>query len=276
MIPHPALRRLHQWLRGGRHAINSHPALKQLAIGLAAPLALIAAWQLLAELRVLSPVFFPAPSRAVAVLVERIADGTLWPPILASLWRMLVGWLLASLLGVALGALIGSSRSAREYLSPTLEFFRPLPASAIIPVAILFLGLTQTMGLFVIAFGAIWPVLLGSVYGFSAIKHRLTEVSAVLEMSKVEYFRHIALPSALPDIISGARISLAIALILTVVVEMQASLPGLGQNIMQAQRSFRSADLYAGLIVLGIVGFAVSYVLRVMEARLLRWRDAGH
>ena len=84
---------------------------------------------------------------------------------------------LAGLLGVVLGAAIGSSGTARDYLGPTLEFFRPLPASAIIPVAILFLGLTQQMSLAVIAFGAIWPVLLGSVYGFSTIKSRLREVA---------------------------------------------------------------------------------------------------
>ena len=242
-------------------------------IGLAFPLALVVGWQIAADARVLSPVFFPAPSRALGVLIERIGDGSIWPPIVATLWRMLVGWLLAGLAGVALGAAIGSSPAARAYLGPTLEFFRPLPASAIIPVAVLFLGLTDKMSLAVIAFGAVWPVLLGSVYGFSTVKPRLGEVSAVLEMSRIEYFRYIALPSALPDIISGARISLAIALILSVVVEMQASLPGLGQNIMQAQRSFRSADLYAGLAVLGAVGFGVSAGLRVLESRLLRWRN---
>ncbi len=245
-------------------------------VGLCLPVILIAIWQVLADARVLSPVFFPAPSRAVGALFARIADGSLWPPLIATLWRMLLGWLLAGLLGIMLGAVIGSSKAAREYLGPTLEFFRPFPASAIIPVAILFLVLTQQMSLVVIAFGAIWPVLLGSVYGFSSIKHRLREVSASLEMSRLDFFRFIALPSAMPDIISGARISLAIALILSVVVEMQASLPGLGQDIMQAQRRFRSADLYAGLIVLGVVGFAVSYGLRTLESRILRWRDSKH
>ncbi len=248
-------------------------AFKRWAIGLAFPALLVVLWQVLADARVLNPVFFPAPSRAAAVLRERMADGSLWPPIIATLWRMLVGWLLAGLVGIGLGALVGTSRAARDYLGPTLEFFRPLPASAIIPVAILFLGLTQQMSLAVIAFGAIWPVLLGSVYGFASINPRLGEVGAVLQMSPFEYFRHIALPSALPDIISGARISLAIALILAVVVEMQASLPGLGRDIMMAQRSFRSADLYAGLVVLGAVGFAVSYGLRLIEARMLRWRE---
>ena len=245
-------------------------------LGLAFAVGLLALWQLASEARVLSPVFFPAPSRAIAVLWERVRDGSLWPPLIETLWRMCVGWLLAGLIGIMLGAAIGSSRTARGYTGPTLEFFRPLPASAIIPVAILFLGLSNAMSLAVIAFGAVWPVLLGSAYGFANVKPRLKEVAATLEMTPLDYFRQIALPSALPDIVSGARISLALALILAVVVEMQASLPGLGRDIMLAQRSFRSADLYAGLIVLGLVGFAVSHGLALLERRLVRWREPEH
>ena len=242
-------------------------------IGLAFAAGLLLAWQLASDARVLSPVFFPAPSRAVAALWERIVDRTLWPSLAQTLMRMAIGWLLAGLIGVALGAAIGSSRRVRDYVGPTLEFFRPLPASAIIPVAILFLGLSDAMSLAVIAFGAVWPVLLASVHGFSHVRHRLQEVAATLEMSRRDYFLEIALPSALPDIISGARISLSLALILAVVVEMQASLPGIGRDIMLAQRSFRSAELYAGLIVLGLVGFAVSHAIRLVEMRLLRWRE---
>ena len=245
----------------------------RLFVGLAFPAILLVLWQVLSDARVLSPVFFPAPSRAIDVLFERIADGSIWPPLSATLVRMAVGWFLASLLGIVLGAAIGSSRIAREYLAPTLEFFRPLPASAIIPVAVLFLGLSNQMALVVIAFGALWPVLLGSVYGFSNVKPRLREVAAALEMSRTEYDTKIALLSAMPDILSGVRISLAISLILAVVVEMQASLPGIGQDIMMAQRMFRSPELYAGLIVLGAIGFAISHGLGRIESRLLRWRE---
>ena len=241
-------------------------------LGLGFALGLLLIWQLLSEARVLSPVFFPAPSRALAVLWSRIVDGSLWPSLLQTLARMAAGWLLAGVIGVILGAAIGSFRLAREVLGPTLEFFRPLPASAIIPVAILFLGLSTAMSLAVIVFGAVWPVLLGSVYGFANVEHRLREVAASLEMSRRDYFVQIALPSALPEIISGARISLALALILAVVVEMQASLPGIGRDIMLAQRSFRSADMYAGLIVLGVIGFVVSHGVRLIELRLLHWR----
>jgi sulfonate transport system permease protein len=235
-------------------------------------LGLLACWQVLADARVISPVFFPPPSRALSELWSRLADGTAWPSIQATSVRMLFGWFFASLLGIVLGAAIGSSRVAREFLEPTLEFIRPLPASAIIPVAILFLGLSNHMSIAVIAFGAIWPVLLSSVHGFSSIHGRLQEVSAVLGFGRVEFLRKIAIPSATPDIMSGVRVSLAISLILAVVTEMQASLPGIGRDIFMAQRNFRSADLYAGLILLGIIGFSVNYALLVFERRLLRWR----
>lgn len=231
------------------------------------------AWQALSDFGAVSPIFLPPPSRAIAELTTRIADGSALPTIRSTCLRMLFGWFFASLLGIVLGAAIGFSRTARDYLEPTLEFVRPLPASAIIPVAILFLGLTNEMSIAVIAFGAIWPVLLSSIYGFSSIRTRLQEVSAVLGLSRMDYLRKIAIPSATPDILSGVRVSLAISLILAIVTEMQASLPGIGRDIFMAQRNFRSAELYAGLILLGIIGFAVNYALLTFEKRVLRWRN---
>lgn len=240
------------------------------AVAFAAALLLL--WQVLADARLISPIFFPAPARAIGELAARIADGSLWPSLGATVLRMILGWVLASVVGVALGGMIGASARLRAYIEPTLEFVRPLPASAIIPVAILFLGLSEAMSVSVIAFGAIWPVLLSSIYGFATVRVRLLEVATALEMRRMEILRTIALPSAMPDILSGLRVSLAIALILAVVTEMQASLPGLGRDIFLAQRNFRSGELYAGLIVLGITGFLANYVLQRAERRLLRWR----
>ena len=245
--------------------------IKLAALGFA--LALIVTWQLLAELNFISPIFFPSPSRAGSVLLTRVLDGSIWTPLVATGLRMLLGWALASLVGIAIGAAIGSSRLARDLLEPTLDFIRPLPASAMIPIAVLFLGLSNAMSLSVIAFGAIWPVLLATVHGFSSVQPELRQVSDVLGFSRREFLQKIALPSAFPDIIAGLRVSLAISLILAVVTEMQASLPGLGWDIFYAQRVYRSADLYAGLILLGVMGFAANHTLILFERRVLRWRN---
>lgn len=236
---------------------------------------LLLAWQLLADARLISPIFFPSPLRAFEVLQYRMGDGSLWTSLGNTALRMTLGWLLASVFGVLLGAAIGSSRLARDLLNPMLEFVRPLPASAVIPVAILFLGLSNTMSLAVIAFGAIWPVLLASVHGFSSVSSELTDLSRVLGFNRQQTLLKIAFPSALPDIAAGLRVSLAIALILAVVTEMQSSLPGLGWDIFFAQRSYRSADIYAGLIMLALLGFTANHFILLLERRALRWKNVN-
>ncbi len=235
-------------------------------------LGLIALWQAVCELRLVSPVFLPAPTRAFGELWTRALDGTLWTPLLATTRRMVLGWFLASLAGVALGAAIGLTPAVRDLLEPTLEFLRPLPASAMIPVAILFWGLSEQMAAFVIAFGSIWPVLMSSIYGFGNVRVRLQEVSEMLGLTRLEFLWKIAIPSAMPDILAGMRSGLAVSLILAVVTEMQASLPGLGYEVFLAQRSFRSAELFAGLIMLGLLGVVINHGLELAERRILRWR----
>ena len=233
---------------------------------------LLLLWQLLSVANIISPLFFPSPLRTLTALGNQIVDGQLWASLGSTVSRMALGWLVASIVGIILGALISGSPTARAMLEPTLEFMRPLPASAIIPVAILAFGLSTTMSTAVIAFGSIWPVLLASIQGFGAVSERLGEVGAALEMNRKDCFFKISLPSALPDILAGAKVGLAIALILAVVTEMQASLPGLGQNILMAQRSFKTPDLYAGILMLALIGFITSLALQMLEHRLLKWR----
>jgi ABC-type nitrate/sulfonate/bicarbonate transport system permease component len=234
--------------------------------------ALVLGWQWIADLRLISPIFLPGPDRAWQALVGGLKSGELEPKIFGTVGRMLLGWLLASLIGVALGAMIGISPRIRAYLNATLEMLRPLPASAIIPVAIALLGLSEGMVLTVIAFGALWPMLLATVHGFAAVEPRLYEVSRVLGLSKWQVIRKIALPSALPDILSGMRLGISLALILAVVGEMLTSRDGLGQWILLAARSFRASELFAGVLLLGLIGFVSAQLLSLLESRLLRWR----
>lgn len=237
-------------------------------------IALLALWQALASAKVISPLFFPSPVRTLGALWSQIYQGQLWEPLTFTISRMVWGWLVASILGVLLGALIASSDLVRRMTHPILEFMRPLPASAIIPVAILAFGLSSTMSTSVIAFGSIWPVLLASVQGFSSVDERLREVASVMRFSTLERFIKVSLPSAMPGILAGARVGLSVALILAVVTEMQASLTGIGQNILMAQRSFKTPDLYAGVVVLGAIGFVTSALIQVLENRVLRWRNS--
>jgi sulfonate transport system permease protein len=235
---------------------------------------LIGLWQLVADARLISPVYLPGPDRTLNALVHGFASGTLAAQLLQTVQRMLIGWLLASLIGIVLGALIGLSKPARAYLGPTLEFLRPLPASAVIPLGIAFFGLSDGMVLGVIAFGALWPTLLATVHGFAAVEPTLYEVARVLRLSRFAVIWKIALPSSLPDILGGMRLSLTVSLILAIVGEMLASRPGLGSGILVAARTYHAPDLYAGVVLLGMLGYVAAQGLFALEARLLRWRAA--
>jgi sulfonate transport system permease protein len=232
----------------------------------------IVLWQLAAARELVSPVFFPAPARTFEALSEQAESADFWFAFRETLRRMAMGFVTASVAGVALGSLIGLSPRVRPYVEPTLELIRPLPASAVIPVFVLLIGLNDRMIVVAIAFSALWPVLLNTVHGFKTVEPRLLEVARILQLSRWELLRKIALPNAMPDIFAGLRLSLTVSLILAVVAEMLAGTAGLGQNITLAARSFRSADLYAGIVVLGAIGYASNVLLERAERHLLRWR----
>jgi len=237
---------------------------------------LVVLWQKIADARLISPVYLPGPDRAWAALVRGVTEGDLVAKILGTLEHMAFGWLCASFVGIALGALIGSAPRVRPYIVPTLEFFRPLPVSALIPVFIAFFGLSRTMALCVIGFGAMWPMLLATVHGFAAVEPRLYEVARSLHLSRAAVIFKIGLPSASPDILAGMRLSVTVALILSVVCELLAGLDGLGHWILISARTFRSADLFAGVILLGVIGYLTAVVVAYAERRLLVWRASGH
>ena len=235
--------------------------------------AIVLLWHEATRRGLVSRAFLPSPERTWTALVNGLATGDLGAQSLATIGRMTVGWALASLVGVALGAAIGSSRRARELMQPSLEFLRPLPASALIPVGIAFFGLSGSMVLAVICFGTLWPMLLATVHGFATLDPRLREVGRILGFGRMQTIWKFALPNALPDILAGMRLGLTVALILSVVGEMLAGQQGLGLLILLAARSFRAPDLFAGVIMLGAIGFASNLALSLAERRMLRWRS---
>lgn len=245
---------------------------RDLAASMALLAALIGLWWLAAQQGWVNRAFLPAPGDAMARLADGLWVGDLAAHTRATVGRMLGGWLLAGALGLALGVLIGSSDRARAWLQPMFEFLRPLPASAVLPLAIALFGLSGTMVLFVVAFGAMWPVLLATVHGLASVHPRLAEVADALQLSRGQVIAKIGLPHALPDILAGMRLSMTVSLIVSVVGEMIASQEGLGQAILLAARAFRASELFAGIALLGLIGFASNALLALADRRLLRWQ----
>jgi sulfonate transport system permease protein len=238
---------------------------------------LILLWKAITGAGLVSPIFLPGPGSAWASIVTGFTTGSLGFQLGETVTRMLAGWAIASVIGISLGCLIGISSTAKAYLGPTVELMRPVPASAVVPVCIAFLGLNDTMALTVIVFGSLWPVLLATVNGFESVEPQLYEMAQTLCMRPWDIVTKIALPSAMPDILAGLRVGVTLALVLAVLGEMMASRDGLGQWIVFAGRSFHAADLFAGVILLGLLGIITASIVAGLEAVLLRWRatDTG-
>ena len=248
-------------------------ALADAAASLALLAAVLALWWMASHGGWISRVFLPTPEATFDSLREGLSQGELAAFTAATTWRMVLGWLLASAAGVALGVAIGLSATVRGWLQPMLEFVRPLPASALLPLAIAIFGLSPAMVLSVVAFGAMWPVLLGTIHGLASVQPRLQEVARCLDLGRAAYVWKIGLPNALPDILAGMRLALTVALIVSVVGEMIASQSGLGQAILLAARAYRASELFAGIVLLGLIGLVSNALLALAERHWLKWQQ---
>jgi ABC-type nitrate/sulfonate/bicarbonate transport system permease component len=170
-----------------------------------------------------------------------------------------------------MGVLMGEFRLAFNLLDATVEVLRPMPSSAIIPIAILLLGIGNEMRISVVVFGALWPTIVSTVDSVRRVDTVLIDTGRTLNLTRFQVTTQIVVPAAAPGIATGMRISLAIALILALTVEMIAGGAGLGYYIIDAERSFRFADMYAGIIGAGILGYFVNRVFVFLEHRVLRW-----
>jgi len=229
--------------------------LKRFPLGILFVVVVIGVVQAATLFGAIKSIYLPPPGAVAVVLVTSVRSGEIWLPLVSTLTHVAVGWVGACVIGVMLGAAIGRSSVLRALFGPILDFMRPLPASALVPAAILIFGVNQQTIYIIAVFGSVWPILLSAVKGFESVDVRLIESARLLRLGPLATFRSILLPSALTDVIAGARVSLAIALIVTVVAEMLTSQIGLGYGIILAARSYNTSDLYAGVVLLGLLGF---------------------
>lgn len=188
-----------------------------------------------------------------------------------SVLRLLGGYASAAVVGVALGTVIGSSRTVRAVCEPVLEFLRAVPPPVLVPVIMLFAGIGDTMKIAVIASGCVWPILLNTVEGVRAVDSVMSETARSYGVTGVARLRHVILPAASPRIFAGLRQALSIGIILMVISEMFAASNGLGFTVVQFQRSFAIPGMWTGILVLGLLGFVLSVIFQLVERRVLGW-----
>lgn len=229
-------------------------------------------------------IFFPPPS-AIAGAVWQLwfsADPPLiltesvFDDVLPSLGRMFQGWFLAAVLGVIGGVLIGRSAWASDMAMPIVNFLRSTPGPALIPVFLILLGTGATMRVSLIAFSSVWPILLNTIDGVKTVDRVKLDTARVFGLPRLAVLRHVVLPAAAPKILAGLRVAIAVALVLMVISELVAATSGLGHHLVESQRFFRLTDMWAAIVLLAVIGYAMNLLFLQVERRMLAWHSAAH
>jgi ABC-type nitrate/sulfonate/bicarbonate transport system permease component len=244
-------------------------------LGVGLIVVLLVLWEVAVRRELISSPSVPAPSEAARALADGIASGEIGAAVLATLRKFILGYLLAAGVGVPVGILMGRSRIVHGLLEPITELVRPVPGSAYIPIAVLLLGIGDEMKVAVTAVASFFPILLNTFEGVRGCDPTLIDTGRTFRASSRQLLQKIVLPGALPAILTGMRISLSVALILVTVSEMLAGNEGVGYYIIDAQRSFRPPEMFAGIFTLAVLGYVINYLFVAAANRALRWRAAG-
>jgi ABC-type nitrate/sulfonate/bicarbonate transport system permease component len=208
-------------------------------------------------------------------IVETFADTWLFErvgsDVVPSLLRMGSGYAIAVVVAISAGLLLGMSRRARRAAAPIVEFLRAIPPPALLPFAILVIGVGDSMKVFIIAFVCVWPILLNTIDGVTGVDPTLRDTTRVYGIDARDRLWHVMLPAAAPQIFAGMRTSLSLALILMVISEMVASTNGIGYFVLQSQRTFAIPEMWSGILLLGILGYTLNGIFVLIERRMLRW-----
>ncbi|MDQ6918546.1 MAG: ABC transporter permease [Candidatus Dormibacteraeota bacterium] len=243
--------------------------LRGIAIEAVVPIVILLAWGVWSARA--ESFFFPPLTDILRSFRENWLFARVLPDVVPSLGRLVAGYSLAAGFGIVLGVLIGSSRAARSAAGPWVEFLRAIPPPVLVPFAILTFGIGSQFKVFVIAIGCVWPVLLNTIDGVRGIEPVLLETTASYRIGWLDRMRFVLLPAASPRIFAGMRSALSLSLILMVISEMQASTNGIGFFVLQSQRSFAIPDMWSGILLLGLLGYASNAIFVVIERRVLRW-----
>ena len=231
----------------------------------------LGAWEAAARVGAINPAFLPPPSAVATAWLGYAASGDLATNLVATLSSWAQGFAIAAVLGVVLGVLMGLFPVVRAMLSTLAELLRPMPSVAIIPIAIVLLGLGDPMKRFVVAYAALWPVLLNTLYGVLAVDPVLLDTARTFRLGALRSALRVVLPAASPFIATGLRISTSIALILVITAELVASRSGLGYAVRQAEQASRVPEVYAGVLTIAVVGYLLNAAFVAIEGRLLAW-----
>jgi len=232
---------------------------------------LILLWEVLPRSGIVYAHYFPPFSTVVGALFEGIRSTEILRQTGISIYRAFCGYCLAILIGVTLGTLTGTIRWVSDLLDITVELLRPMPSVALVPIAILLFGTSNSYNISIITFGCTWPIFVNTFEGTRSVDTQWIDTARVYGATRYDLLRKVVVPAALPYIVSGLRISLATSIIIVTVTEMLASFRGLGFFIMDTYNAYRIPQMYSGIITIGLVGYGLNRLFVTAEERFMAW-----
>src|SRR6266849_7253328 len=245
---------------------------RELLMSIGSPIGLLLAWELAAQFGLIDVRFFPAPSAIIVVLIRMAGSGELIDNLLISLQRITLGFLLGGIPAVILGIVMGISRPVRALVDPLIVATYPIPKRSLLPFILLIFGLGEMSKVVMVAIGVFFPIAINSTAGVLQISPVYLDVGKSFKASRWDTFRTIALPGALPFIMTGVKLGAGLALILIAIAEMVGAKSGIGYMIWSAWETFAVAKMYVGLFVIALIGFAISFLLNEIERWIIRWK----
>lgn len=247
---------------------------RPVALGTLGVLGFLALWQTLPAVGVVDARHVPYATETLGYLARDMTDSSFWDDVRLTLTAWALGLSIAVVAAVVIGTVIGLVPLLRRGTHTTIEFLRPIPSVALIPLAILMFGLRLEAALVIIVYASFWQVLVQVLYGVADVDAVARDTARSYGLTRAARFRHLVLPTALPYIMTGIRLGAAVALILAVTAEMTIGNPGLGQTLMIARNAGNNIQLYATVIVTGMLGLIINVVFRQIERRALSWHQS--
>ena len=244
------------------------------ALHFISPVTVLLLWEAAARAGLLDVRFFPLPSAVLAEILRMTGEGVLLADVTASLLRVFGGLVLGGFPAVVLGILMARVRLVYYLFYPLVLLTFPLPKIALIPFVILVLGMGELSKIVVVSLGAFYLILLNTYFGVKGISRVHFEVAALARYRKVDIWRHVILPGALPSIFNGVKLAVGICLILIVAAEFVGSSSGLGYRIWTSWEMFRITSMFAALFVLAALGWILNMMLGWLEGTLMPWKGA--
>jgi len=245
--------------------------MRKTLISLVVPTIIIIFWALLTTYTGIIPSYLiPSPHDVFVAFITLLVNGTLISDTIETLTRVILGFIVAAAVAIPLGIIIGWSKTIENYLGFTIGILRPIPPIAWIPFAILWFGLGLGSAIFIIFVGSVFPILINTADGVKRIDKVYVESASTLGADQYQTLRKVVVPAALPNIITGLKVGMGIALMCTVAAEMIGSNNGLGYLILTATSMLDSASAIVGMLTIGLIGLGFEYIFSSME-RNLNW-----